>query len=50
MFQVRDLNRSQELGIFYGGAEVKLKTSSIGFIILKYIPGTKMGKADRLSR
>ena len=35
MFQVRDLDRSQELGILYEGAEAKLKTGSIGFVLIK---------------
>jgi len=31
-FQVRDLDKPQELGIFYEGTEVELETSSIDFI------------------
>ena len=32
IFQVRDLDRLQELGILYEGTEIELETSSIGFI------------------
>ena len=35
MFQVRDLDRSQEFGIPYEGAEAELETSSISFIFVK---------------
>jgi len=31
-FQVRNLDRPQELGIFYEGIEVESETSSMGFI------------------
>ena len=35
MFQVRNLDRSQELGILYEGAEVELQTSLMGTIPIK---------------
>ena len=35
MFQVRDLDRSQELGILHEGVEVESETSLMGFIFVK---------------
>ena len=35
MFQVQDLDRSQELGILYEGAEAKPKTGLIDFVLIK---------------
>ena len=35
MFQVQNLDRSQELGILHEGTEVKLKTSPMGSVLIK---------------